>query len=164
MAATRVSTYADAYVTTHGQFTDLIGSLSDEQWRLVGKNFPQQLNNEDESRPIGVIAHHVADAEQFIIDRIYAMLEGKSLPPIDIHEINARQAVVHAAVTRDEVLAHLRVNERQIAARVRAIPEDALDKVHETPAGPATIAQRLERVLIGHIKMHQGSIEDALAG
>ena len=30
-------------------------------------------------------------------------------------------------------------------------------------AGKTTIAQRLERVLIGHIKMHQGSIEQTVS-
>ena len=164
MTTTRASNYADAYVTAHSQFKDLVGSLSDAQWALVGSNFPDRINDEDEARSIGVIAHHVADAEQFIIDRIHAMLEGRPLSRLDIHEVNARHADLYAAVTRDEVMAVLRVNEQQIAARIRAIPDEALDAVHETPAGPATIAQRLDRVLIGHMKMHQGSIERALAG
>ena len=46
---------------------------------------------------------------------------------------------------------------------MRAIPEDQQDQERETPAGPMSVAQRLERVLIGHLKMHQGSIEAAVA-
>ena len=33
---------------------------------------------------------------------------------------------------------------------------------HGPTAGPMAVAQRLERVLIGHIAVHQGSIEAAI--
>jgi hypothetical protein len=150
-------------VSAHREFAKLVGSLTDEQWRLVGKNFPERANDEDESRSIGVIAHHVADSERFIIDRIYLMLEGKPLPPVDFHEVNARNAVEHSGVTRDTVLTMLRTNEERIAPRIRDIPDDELDVPRQTPAGPTTIAQRLERVLVGHLKIHEGSIRAALS-
>ena len=66
-------------------------------------------------------------------------------------------------VTKEEVLRILRESKPQIAADVRGIPDDQLDASRDTPAGPMSVAFRLERVLIGHIKMHQGSIEAALA-
>jgi len=163
-AETRTAKYADDFVAAQEGLVRLVESLSPDQWRLAGKNFPERTNDEDETRSVGVIAHHVADSEQFIIDRIYLMLEGKPLNRVDFHDVNARHAVDHAAVTREEVIALLRANRERIEPRVRAIPDDALDVVHETPAGPATVAQRLERVLIGHLKMHQGSIEAALSG
>ena len=162
-AQTRAATYADQWIERHKEFAELVGSLSDEQWHLIGKNHPERINDEDESRSVGVIAHHVATSEQFILDRIYLMLEGKPLPRVDFHDINARDAVKHAGVTRDEVLSMLRANEERMPQRIRSIPDDALDVVHETPVGPATIAQRLERVLIGHIQMHRGSIEAAIS-
>lgn len=162
-AQTRAAAYADQWVERHKEFAALVGSLSEEQWHLVGKNHPERINDEDEKRPVGVIARHVASSEQFILDRIYLMLEGKPLPRVDFHDINASDAVKHAGVTRDEVLSLLRANEERIPPRIRSIPDDALDVVHETPAGPATIAQRLERVLIGHMQMHQGSIEAAVS-
>lgn len=159
---TRSAKYADDFIVAHQEFIDLVRSLSDEQWRLTGKNFPDRLNDEDENRPVGVIALHVADGEVFIMQRIDHMLEGKPLRPANFRDLNAKQAADHAAVTRDEVLTMLQANHESIPPRVRVIPDDALDIVHETPAGPATIAQRLERVLIGHLKMHQGSIESAI--
>lgn len=158
----RAAAYANDYLKAHRAFAALVGSLTDEQWRLVGKNFPERINDEDESRSIGVIAHHVADSERFIIDRIYLMLEGKPLPPVDFHDVNAKQAKQHSGVTRDTVLAMLRTNEELIAPRIRDIPDHELDVPRQTPAGAATIAQRLERVLVGHLKMHQGSIQAAL--
>ena len=160
---TRAAKYADDFVAAQREFIELVESLSDDQWHAVGKNYPERINDTDESRTVGVIAHHVASSEQFIIDRIYQMLEGRPLPPVNFTESNARHAAQKSGVTPEEVVALLRANEAQIAPRVRAIPDDALDVEHQTPAGLATIAQRLERVLIGHMKMHQGSIEAALS-
>ena len=162
-AGPRVTRYADDWVAAHREFAQFVESLSDEQWHMAGKNFPEQINGEDESRSIGVIAHHVADTEPFIIDRIYLMLEGKPLPRVDFHDVNARHSASHSDVTRGDVLDLLRSNEQSIPPRVRAIPDEALDVEHQTPVGPATIAQRLERTLIGHLKMHEGSIRAALA-
>lgn len=162
-AGTRAARYADEFLEAHRAFAALVRSLSEEQWRLTGKNFPERINDEDERRPIGVIALHVADSERFIIDRIYMMLDGQPLKPVDFGALNAREAARNAGIVRDDVLALLRENEERIPPRIRAIPDDALDVVHETPAGPATVAQRLERVLIGHLKMHEGSIKAALA-
>jgi hypothetical protein len=45
---------------------------------------------------------------------------------------------------------------------VRAIPDNQLDIQRETPVGPMSAAQRVEKVLIGHMKQHQGSIEAAV--
>ena len=160
---TRAARYADDYVKAHQEFIDLVGSLSDDQWAAIGKNFPDRINDEDERRPVGVIALHVADGEVFIMQRIDHMIDGTPLRPVNFRESNAKQAVDHADVTRDEVLAMLRANQESIPPRVRAISDDLLDIEHETPAGPATIAQRLERVLIGHMKMHRGSIEAAIS-
>ena len=160
---TRAAKYADDFVAAQRGFIELIESLSDEQWHAVGRNYPERINDTDENRTLGVIAHHVASSEQFIIDRIYLMLEGRPMPQVDFTESNARHAAQKSDVTREEVVALLRANEDQIPPRIRAIPDDELDVEHQTPAGPATVAQRLERVLIGHLKMHQGSIEAALS-
>jgi len=158
----RAEGYADAYVAAHQDFIRFVEGLSDEQWGRVGRNFPERLNDEDETRPVGVIAYHIADGERFIMERIQLMMEGKPLNPVNFRIKNAQQAKDQADVSRDEVLAMLRSNEESIVPRVRAIPDSALDVEHQTPVGPATIAQRLERVLIGHMQMHRGSIEAAL--
>jgi DinB superfamily len=162
--ATRSGEFAGRFEAAQDEFIHLIESLDDEQWQLVGKNYPQRVNEEDERRTVGVIAHHVATSGPFILERIQLMVAGKLLPPVgDFRELNARHAADNAGVTRDEVLSVLRETKGSIAAAVRAIPDDQLDQQRETPVGPMSVAQRLERVLIGHVKMHQGSIEAALA-
>lgn len=162
--AGRAAAYADQFEAAQEEFIRLVESLTDEQWSRTGQNYPQQINDEDEGRTVAVIAHHAAESGPLIVDRIVQMVRGETLPPPgDRREINAQHAAAHAAVTKDQVLKILRESKAPIAADVRAIPDDQLDQSRETPAGPMSVAFRLERVLIGHLKMHQGSIEAALA-
>ena len=169
----RASRYAAEFESTLTEFIRLIESLTDDQWTLVGRNYPQRLNDEDENRSVGVIAHHVAVSAAGIMKRIQALAEGRPLPPIGsgtqsqpsqaISSGNAQHAAEHANVTKEEVLQLLREQQSQIPASLRSIPDDRLDQSADTPAGPMSVAQRIERVLIGHIKMHQGSIEAAIS-
>jgi DinB superfamily len=158
----RAARYAAAFEAAQRDLIRLIESLSDEQWRRVGRNFPQRLNDEDEHRSVAVIAHHVAVNTPWILDRIERTLDGRPLPPADVGALNALHASEHAAVSRDEVLALLRGQQAEVAAAVRAIPDDQLDLARDTPVGPMSIGQRLDRVLVGHIRMHLGSIEAAI--
>jgi hypothetical protein len=158
----RSAQYATDFEAAQQDFIKLVEALDEEQWGRVGKNFPQRINEEDEKRPVGVIAHHVAVSGPYIMERIQLMAEGKPLPPPrDFREVNAEHAAEHASVGKDEVVRMLRETQPRLAEAVRAIPDDQLDQTRETPAGPMSVATRLERVLIGHIKMHQGSIEAA---
>jgi hypothetical protein len=160
----RSAKFAEDYEAAQDAFIRLVESLRDEQWELVGKNYPQRINEEDERRTVGVIAHHAAESGPFIMDRITKMSRGEKLaPPGNFKDVNATHAAEHRECTREEVLQILRESKPRIAAAVRAIPDDQLDQERETPAGPMSVAQRLERVLIGHLKMHQGSIEAALS-
>jgi hypothetical protein len=158
----RAVTFAEQFETAQHDFIGLVESLTNEQWARVGSNFPQRINDEDEGRTVGVIAHHVAVSGPWIIDRIEGMLAGRPLTPIDIKSINAKQAIQHQDVSRKEVARLLRESLPQILAKVRAIPDDQLDAPRDTPAGPMSVAQRLERVLIGHLRIHQGSIDAAV--
>jgi hypothetical protein len=160
---TRAARYAAEFEATHTEFMRLIESLDAEQWRQIGKNHPQRMNEEDEGRTVGVIAHHVAVNSPWVMERIQATLEGRPLQPVDMRAINAEHAGQHAAVTREEVLRLLRQTQPEIAAAIRGIPDDKLDQAVETPVGPMSVAQRIERVLIGHIRAHQGSIEAAVS-
>jgi hypothetical protein len=162
-ALTRAARYAAEFEAAQDEFIRLVESLSDEQWRRPGKNHPERMNDQDESRPVGVIADHVAQVEPFIMERIEIMLTGNVPAPVDFRVVNARHAAQHAGVKQADVLARLRDNKPRIAEAVRAIPDSQLDEMRETPVGPMSIAQRLERVLIGHIKVHEGSIKAAVS-
>ena len=163
MSNPRSALLAEQYETAHDEFVHLLESLDDDQWHVAGKNFPQRIDNEDENRPVGVIAHHVATNGDWIMQRIQTMLAGGPLAPVNQRQVNAEQARAHANATKDEVLRLLRASRSRIADAVRSIPDNQLDIQRETPAGPMSAAQRVERVLIGHMKQHQGSIEAAIA-
>jgi len=162
MINVRSAELAEQYEAAHDEFVRLVESLTEGQWHLTGKNFPKRIDNEDEGRQVGVIARHVATNGDWIVQRIQTMLAGGPLAPVNMREINAEEARAHAGVTKDEVLRLLRASKPRIADAVRAIPDNQLDVQRETPAGPMSAAQRVERVLIGHMKQHQGSIEAAI--
>jgi hypothetical protein len=127
---------------------------------MKGANTPdQRINDEDEARSVGVIAHHVAVTQEWIMSRIKAIIEDKPTPPVDFKAINAEHAEEHAYATRAEVLELLRNSGRRIAQELRAIRDDQLDMERQLASGTMTVEQRIERVLIGHMKSHQGSIE-----
>jgi len=163
MINVRSAELAEQYEAAHDEFVRLVESLTEGQWHVTGKNFPQRINNEDEGRQIGVIAYHVATNGDWIVQRIQTMLAGGPLAPVNMRDINAEEDRTHATVKKDEVLRLMRASRSRIADAVRAIPDNQLDIQRETPAGPMSAAQRVERVLIGHMKQHQGSIEAAIS-
>jgi hypothetical protein len=159
----RAARLAEQFETAQRDFIRLVESLTAEQWLLTGKNHPKRINDEDEGRPVGVIAHHAATSGEVIMERIQKLLEGRPLPPPNSGEVNAKHAVEHSDVGREEVLRILEESGPRLAAGVRALTDDQLDQSSDTPAGPMTVAKRVEWVLIGHLKQHQGSIEAAIA-
>jgi hypothetical protein len=102
----RAARYAAEFEAAQERLIRRLESLTDEQWRRPGRNYPQQLNQEDERRTVGVIAHHVAIAAPRLLERIQALAEGRPLPPFAPEAVsrdNARHAADHADVTREEV-------------------------------------------------------------
>src|SRR5437763_11385784 len=79
--ARRSAEYADRFEAAQDEFIRLLEPLTGEQWNRTGQNYPQRINDEDEGRPVGVIAHHVAESGPFIVDRIKRMVRGETLPP-----------------------------------------------------------------------------------
>jgi hypothetical protein len=154
---------ADQFEAAQESFIRLVESLSDEQWRMTGANTPELQNNEDESRQVRVIAHHVAVTQDWIMNRLKAILEDRPTPPVDFKVINSEHAVEHADATKAEVVALLRGSLRRIAKDIRAIPDEKLDIAREVPSGKMSVQERIERVLIGHMKSHQGSIEATIS-
>jgi hypothetical protein len=162
--ASRSERLAEQFEAAHENFTRVVESLSGDQWRLRGRNTPgMRINDEDEARPLGVIAHHVAVNEAVIMGRIQAVVHDKPTPPVDFKDINARHANEYADTTKADVVSLLRRSGDQIAKDLRAIPDEKLDMARELPSGTMTVQDRIERVLIGHLQGHQGSIEATIA-
>jgi hypothetical protein len=163
-SASRSERLAEQFEAAHENFMRVVEALTNDQWRMRGRNTPgMRINDEDEARPLGVIAHHVAVNEKVIMGRIQTVLHDAPTPPVDFKEINARHAFEYADTTKAEVLSLLRDSGLQIAEDLRTIPDEMLDKVRELPSGKMTVQERIERVLIGHVQGHQGSIEATIA-
>src|SRR5260370_38077336 len=100
---TRSARLADEFEAAQESFIRLVESLTVDHWRMRGKNTPElRINDEDESRPVGVIAHHVAVNQDWIMGRIKAIVEDKPTPPGDFNEINATHAHEQRYASRPE--------------------------------------------------------------
>jgi hypothetical protein len=164
-SASRSERLAEQFEAAQENFIRVVESLSSDQWRMRGRNTPgMRINDEDEARPLGVIAHHVAVNLKVIMARIQAVVRDAPTPPIDFTKVNAKHANEYADTTKDEVVSLLRESGGQISKDLRAISDEMLDTARELPTGGTmTVQQRIERVLIGHIQGHQGSIEATIA-
>src|SRR6202521_5544115 len=126
---------ADQFEAANENFIRAVEALTSDQWRMRGRNTPgMRINDEDEARPLGVIAHHVAVNQDVIMGRIQAVLRDAPTPPLDIKEVNARHANEYAATTKAEVVSLLRKSGDQIAKDLRAIPDEKLDMGRDRPS------------------------------
>lgn len=163
-SSSRSGSLADQFESALQNFTQVVGSLTNDQWRMRGRNTPgMRINDEDEARPLGVIAHHVAVNLKVIMGRIETAMREQQAPPLDFKQMNARHANEYADTTKAQVLSLLQDSGQQIAKNLRSIPDEKLDVAQELPSGKMTVQQRIERVLIGHIQGHQASIETTIA-
>lgn len=155
----RAEDLAQRFETAAAAFGQLVESLSEQQWRMTGRNHPTiRVGDEDEGRPVGVIAYHTANSMRNQLGWVAQMARGEQPAPPD-RGANARQAVEKADVEKPEVLALLREQAPRVAAMIRGFGAAELDRRAQTIAGQMSVAETVERVVIGHVRWHQGSIE-----
>src|SRR6478736_5929955 len=86
-STSRSESLADQFETSLANFVGVIESLNSDQWRMRGRNTPcMRINDEDEARPLGVIAHHVAVNLNVIMGRIQSVIHDQATPPIDFKQ------------------------------------------------------------------------------
>lgn len=140
-------------------FEGLVQSLSAQQWRMTGRNHPTiRAGDEDEGRPVAVIAFHTANSMRNQLGWVAAMARGEQPTPPD-RGANARQAVEKAGVEKAEVLALLDEMVPRVAAMIRGFGPEQMERRAQTLMGESSVAEVVERVVIGHVRWHQGSIE-----
>jgi uncharacterized damage-inducible protein DinB len=130
-----------------------VEQMSDDEWRKT---------TAAEGWTVGVIAHHVAEAHRALAQLVRRIAAGDpvALDMDSIHRANAEHARQHADCTRAETVALLRRNGAGAAATVQGLTDAELDRVGGR--GMMTAAQVVERVLIGHVAQHLGSIRATL--
>lgn len=133
----------------------VVEGLSDADWKKV---------TSAESWPVGVVAHHAAEAHAGIAGLVEKVAKDQPLPGLTmdmIHANNATHAKAQANVTKAETLALLKANGSQASAIVRGLSDAELDRSASVLVGmPAmTAAQAIEGILINHVIEHLGSIK-----
>src|SRR5437016_11360637 len=84
-----------------------------------------------DGRKIGVVVHHVATMYPLEIQLAQTLAGGKPVVGVTwdaVHEINARHAREHDAVTKQAALDLLRQNSTAAAAAIRAFSDEQLDQ------------------------------------
>jgi len=147
------------------KFERLVESLRDDQLHLEGVNTPEnRFMDEDEHRPVNVIAYHVASFMPRHLASVRARAAGESPPPTNAGAINAEEARERSGVTRAETLERLRTEAPAAAEFIRGLSDEQLDRTFQTPMGEFTIEKGLSMILIGHVGMHRRSIEATIEG
>jgi len=141
---------------------DLAGfasTLTDAEW---------QTRVAKDGRKIGVVVHHVATMYPLEIQLAQTLAGGKPVAGVTwdaVHEINARHAREHDAVTKDAALNLLQRNSTAAAAAIRALSDQELDRaaaVSLNSDAPLTCQFMLEDHAVRHSYHHVARIRAAL--
>ena len=143
-----------------GQLLAAAERCSDAQWRAVCAA---------EGQSIGETVHHVAHWFPPELERIELLAAGRELPYLNaamIDRENARHAGRYTGCAREETTALLRRNAATVAAAIRSLGDEQLDRVGQYleggTVGPVEVL--VERVLIAHPREHLASIRATIGG
>ena len=153
--ATRAEELAKKFDEACTEMNKTVEGLNDADWKKV---------TSAEKWPVGVVAHHAAEAHAGISGIVEKVAKGQPLPGLTmdmIHANNARHAKEQANVTKAETLALLKANGGKASAIVRGLSDAELDRSASLLGGmPAiTAAQAIEAVLINHVNEHLASMK-----
>ncbi len=158
-----MSTRAEALAAQFEQaFTDLqstVSGLNDQQW---------QATCGDEQWTVAATAHHVAAQLPLEKEYLVACAEGTTMPSYtwdDINGKNESRAKEFSAISKADALKQLRDGGPPMAAYVRALTDEQLDRSASLPLadGASVTTQQLIEggVLIAHVTGHLASIRAA---
>jgi len=121
-----------------------------------------------DGRKIGVTVHHVATMYPLEIQLAQTLAGGRPVAGVTwdvVHEMNARHAAEHDAVTKEAALDLLRRNSAAAAAAIRALSDQDLDRaapVSLNSDAPLTCQFMLEDHAVRHSYHHLDRIRGAL--
>jgi hypothetical protein len=150
----RIQAFIERFQQVHNEVILAVERCSEPAW---------QAHCPDDSRTVGVVAHHIAASYPAVVAMIEAMAMGQPLPPLTqdmIDQANAQHALAHAACTREETLDLLRRNGEAAVLMMQGLRDEDLDRAQSSPATAALI---IEQILIGHAQRHLATMQ-ALPG
>jgi hypothetical protein len=150
---------AAAFERTNAELVEYLRGLDDRQWLTPGVNSPIfQLGDEDEHRPVGTIAHHVASAYARSAMGVRMVADGQAIPPPPTGSA-ASHASEHAAPDRAETIRLLEEGATAVAAAIRGLTDEELDREATTFMGTTSVATFIERAVSFHPRWHLTSIQ-----
>jgi hypothetical protein len=131
-----------------------VDRCSEEQWRA---------QTTPEAWSVGVVAHHIASTQQFLIELMQNVINGTnepmSLSMEMIHAGNAEHAREFANVGKAETLAMLRDGAPRAVTLIEQLSDEQLNATAAVFSGqPMTLAQSIQAVALGHFPDHIASI------
>lgn len=150
----RIAAFISQFEAANNELIATVEGCTDEQWRR---------QCEDEGRPAGVIAYHVAATNEVFARMLGSLASGRTYSPQssmgDVHQHNAEQARDHAGVGKPEVLAGLRQHGAAIVETLRGLGDEQLGGVAGVFGGnELTIEQVIAYIIVGHTREHLESI------
>ena len=133
--------------------------LSDTEWH---SRVPK------DGRKVGIVVHHVATMYPLEIQLAQTLAGGQPVAGVTwdvVHEMNAKHAEEHDAVTKEAALDLLRRNSAAAAAAIRALSDEQLDRaapVSLNGDAPLTCQFILEDHAVRHSYHHVADIRAAL--
>jgi hypothetical protein len=150
---------AAALERTNAELVSCVRGLDERQWSTPGVNSPiLQVGDEDEHRPVGTIAHHVASAYRRSVMAVRMAASGQTVPPPAAGSA-ARHAAEHAVPDRSDTIRLLEEGAAEVAAAIRALGDEELDREATTFIGTTTVATFIERAINFHPHWHLTSIQ-----
>jgi DinB superfamily len=154
----RTDQLADQFIATHREFYDFVKTATPEQWRAKGINHPEiKVGDEDEGRPVGLIAHHVGNGYRNGRSRCQAWIGGEDPPP-PTGEVNKRHAAENPDPDQRETLRFLEEQSTEMEAFIRGLNDRELAATGTFVTGPTTVEEFVGRTQPFHIRWHMGSI------
>lgn len=157
--AKRSERLASEFKEINDELIALVSGCTVEEWKQPSV---------DEGWPVGVVAHHVASVIPAFIGIVEQVATGATLSlrvsMEEVNEGNARHARDYGGVSQEEVLELLRTNGGRAESVLRGLTDEQL--AHTTsafPAGELSLAEVVERIVIGHSHQHLASLRATLA-
>lgn len=154
---------AEQFQAATKDFADYAAGLTPEQWRTPCGNHPTiRVGDEDENRPVGTVVHHCAVATLRQLNRLRGTVAGEEpiMPPS--HGFNAEHARLNQDPDQSATIGLLRENSAAVVEFLAALSPDDLARTGKTMLGEIPVSEQVEKILIGHIRWHRGSIQATL--
>lgn len=157
---------AREFESANARFVELVRGLADEQWVATGANAPGYRFDDlvDEARTIAQIASHVANQHliQMEIARGVVRRSMAAEPGYASAQANAQEVVMNPSPDRDEVVARLEAHGAVVAEFLLSLTAEQLGRSMTFKGWTMTVEQLVDQGVIGHIRWHTLSIEEAL--